>query len=138
MRPPNKRKKRTRAEMRARRQREHRELPRFFMAVTEEQFADRWSAATWQAIIALCGTHVDGEEICSLAEAVVMQNIDPDDRPVFEALAAAINRPRTPLPYRPQLIDAAMLAAADPVFIAANGPDALWRKEAFEDEEKQI
>ena len=59
---------------------------------------------------------------------MLTQNIDPQDRPVIEALAAAMNCPRTARPYRPQLIEAAILAAGDPVFIADSGPDAPWRK----------
>jgi hypothetical protein len=99
------------------------------MAMTEEDFADRWTPATWQSIKALCGDHVDGEEICILAETILMQNIDPTHRPAVEAVATLTGHPRTAASYRPQLIEAAILAAADPVFIAESGPDAPWRKE---------
>ena len=89
----NKRKKRTKAEQKERRQRNGGSQPgaplNLFMAVTEADFADRWTAATWESIKALCGNNVDGEEICHLAEIMLTQNIDPQDRPVIEALAAA-------------------------------------------------
>jgi hypothetical protein len=134
MRPGNKRKKRTRAEQKDRQQRNGAKLgpsylKSFFMAVTEEQFADRWSGATWKSIVALCGDHVDGEEICYLAETILSKSIDIKDRAAIEVIAAAMVHPRTALFYRPQLIEAAILAAADPVFIAESGPDAPWRKE---------
>jgi hypothetical protein len=100
-----------------------------FMPVTEQGFADRWTPATWQSIKAPCGNHVDGEEICYLAEIILSRNIDPQNRSAMEAIVAAMNRLRTALVYRPQLIEAAILAAADPVFIAESGPDAPWRKD---------
>jgi hypothetical protein len=110
----NKRKKRTKAEQKERRQRnggippDASSFKRVFMEVTEADFGDRWTPATLQALIALCGRNVDAEEICRLAETMLMQNIDPTHRPAIEA---------------------AILAAADPVFIAESGPDAPWRKE---------
>jgi hypothetical protein len=99
------------------------------MPVTERGFADRWTPATWQSIKVLCGNHVDGEEICYLAEIILSRNIDPQNRSAMEAIVAEMNRLRSALVYRPQLIEAAILAAADPVFIAESGPDAPWRKE---------
>ena len=91
--------------------------------------ADRWTPETRQALIALCGDRVDAEDICYVAENILMQNIDPKNRAAVEAIADGMMRTRTPLPYRSQLIEAAMLAAVDPVFIAESGPDAPWRKE---------
>jgi hypothetical protein len=131
----NKRKKRTKAEQKERRQRNGGAAPgvpsfkRVFMAVTEADFGDRWTPATLQALIALCGRNVDAEEICRLAETMLMQNIDPTHRPAIEAVAVLQGHPYTAPSYRPQLIEAAILAAADPVFIAESGPDAPWRKE---------
>ena len=74
-------------------------------------------------------SNVDAEEICHLAETMLMQNIDPTHRPAIEAVAVLQGHPYTAPSYRPQLIEAAILAAADPVFIAESGPDAPWRKE---------
>ena len=130
-----KRKKRTKAEQKERRQRNGKIRPnvpsfkRVFMAATEEDFADRWTPATRQAIIALCGHNVDAEEICRLAETMLLQNINPTHRLTVEAVAILLGHPHTAPPYRAQLIEAAVLAAADPVFIAESGPDAPWRKE---------
>jgi hypothetical protein len=131
----SKRKKRTKAEQKERRQRNGGSQPstpsfkRVFTAVTEPDFADRWTPATQEAIIALCGRNVDAEEICRLAETMLMQNIDPTHRPAVEAVAVLLGHPYTAPSYRPQLIEAAILAAVDPVFIAESGPDAPWRKE---------
>jgi hypothetical protein len=131
----SKRKKRTKAERKERRQRNGGSRPnlpsfkRVFIAVTEEDFDDRWTPATRQAIIGLCGRDVDAEEICCLAETMLMQNIDPTHRPTVEAVAVLLGHPHTAPSHRPQLIEAAILAAADPIFIAESGPDAPWRKE---------
>jgi hypothetical protein len=102
---------------------------RLFMTVTEQDFADRWTPATWQSIKVLCGNNVDGEEICHLAETILLQDIDPTHRPTVEIVAVLLGHPHTAPSHRPQLIEAAILAAADPVFIAESGPDAPWRKE---------
>ena len=102
---------------------------RSFIAVTEQDFADRWSPATRQAIIALCGHNVDAEEICYLAKIMLLQNINPTHRPTVEAVAILLGHPHAAPPYRAQLIEAAILAAANPIFIAENGPDAPWHEE---------
>jgi hypothetical protein len=131
----NKPKKRTKAEQKERGQRNGGNRPnvpsfkRSFIAVTEPDFADRWTPATRQAIIALGGHNIDAEEICCLAETMLLQNINPTHRPTVEAVAILLGHPHTAPPYRAQLIDAAILAAADPIFIAESGPDAPWRKE---------
>ena len=120
---------RTKAEQKERRQRNGGSRPnvpsfqRLFIAVPEQDFADRWTPATWQSIKALCGNNVDGEEICHLAETMLLQNIDPTHRPAVEAVAVLLGHPHTAPPYRSQLIEAAILAAADPVFIAESGPE---------------
>src|SRR5580704_13901190 len=122
-------KKRTKAEQKERRQRNagsRSNVPSFkrsFIAVTEEDFAERWTPATRQAIIALGGHNVDAEEICCLAETLLLQNINPTHRPTVEAVAILLGHPHTAPPYRAQLIEAAILAAPDPVSIAESGPD---------------
>ena len=83
-----------------------------FMAVTDEDYADRWSPETWQAITTLCGDNVDGEDVCRLGAAILSKNIAPDDRAALEAITGAFDRLYTAPPYRPQLIEAAILAAA--------------------------
>jgi hypothetical protein len=130
MRPANKRKKRTKAEQKERRR--HKTLKSgapsltfSFTPVTDEVFAADWTAATWQNIIALCGDHVDGGEIMDLAETILWRNVDLTDRPAIDALASASEQRRTERQYWPQLIDAAILAAADPVFVSEYGKDAL-------------
>ena len=63
-------------------------VKRVFMAVTEADFADRWTAATLQSPQCTVRHNVDAEEICRLAETMLMQNIDPQHRPAIEAVAA--------------------------------------------------
>jgi hypothetical protein len=132
MRVPNKRRKRTRAEQKERRQRNATPpLSRFempFVPASDESYADNWTAATRQNIVALCGDDVDGEEILALANAILVRNIDPNDRPAIGAVAAGWNRPNTAPQHWARLVEAAIMTAADPVFLAANGPDAPWRQ----------
>ena len=93
-----------------------------FVPVTNELFSELWTPATWQDIIALCGNNVDGEEIMALAEAILWRNIDPTDRPTMETITSQTYGHTAPK-YHPQLIEAAILAAADPVFVSDYGPN---------------
>jgi hypothetical protein len=99
-----------------------------FVSATDEVFTRAWSATTGKTIRALGGEHIAGIDILELAEKIIAAEVDLGDQASIEALAAAIEC-TTAIKYRPQLIAAAITAAADKIFLSSYGPEALWRKE---------
>jgi hypothetical protein len=99
-----------------------------FVPATDEVFTRAWSAATGKTIRALGGEHIAGIDILELGEKIIAADVDLGDRASIETLAAAVECMTSPH-YRPQLIAAAVTAAADRIFLSNYGPEALWRKE---------
>jgi hypothetical protein len=91
--------------------------------VTDNSIVPAWSAATGQNIRALCGDDIDKEEVLRLAELIAWHHLGAKERSEIEAVTAAWPGLRIAPQHRSRLIDAAILVAADPVFLAAHGPD---------------
>jgi hypothetical protein len=74
------------------------------------------------------GENLAGIDVLDLAERIVATKADLADRVAIEALAAAAEWMTMPQ-YRSSLIDAAIVVAADRLFLSSYGPQAAWRGE---------
>jgi hypothetical protein len=92
-------------------------------APTIDQFAHRWTPETGAKLAALCGCDVRLSEICTLGFLIAAGAVSASDHANLSLLLdSARPRVRTAREHWPRLIEAAVLASQDSVFVRAGEP----------------
>jgi hypothetical protein len=99
-----------------------------FVPATDEVFTRAWSTTTGKTLRALGGETIAGIDLLDLAERIVATRVDLADRAAIAVLASAAGYVTSPQ-YQSTLIDAAIVVAADRLFLSSYGPQASWRRE---------
>jgi hypothetical protein len=83
----------------------------------------RWTPATGIRLAALCGCDVRLDEVCILGWLITSGAVSASDHAGMTLIIeSARPRVRTRSEHWPKLLEAAVLASQDPVFIAAGEP----------------
>jgi hypothetical protein len=89
-----------------------------FVPLSSESYADFWTPETGTKLAALCGSDVRFEEISVLGWLIVVGQIAASDHAAMINVLRSAQRMRTAPQHWPKLMEAAVLASQDRVFIA--------------------